>query len=204
MVEGERPGAVAGVGDDGPLGVVGAPGLAPGPGHEDGRDGVEARVPRGVRIGAELSEEIDLERGLFAGLPAGGRLERLAVLDEAAGQGPPGRRVAALDEDDAPAAAAPDLDDDVDGRDGIAELGAGHGDARSSGAIVVAAFGPCQCRKGGRPRPSAEGRQRPRFSCRSPRSGTLRGRRRGSTGGRLGTKTANINRCQMPGIGREP
>jgi len=128
VVEGERPRPVAGIEDDGPAGIVGAARLARRPGHEDRRDRVEARVARGVRVGAQLAEELDRERGLFAGLAAGGRFERLAVLDEAAGEGPAVGRVPPLDEDDArPAAAAPDLDDDIDGRDGIAELRAGHG-----------------------------------------------------------------------------
>jgi hypothetical protein len=127
VVEDERPRPVAGIEDDGPAGIVGAARLARRPGHEDRRDRVEARVARGVRVGAQLAEELDRARGLFAGLAAGGRLERLAVLDEAAGQGPAAGRVPPLDEDDArPAAAAPDLDDDIDGRDGIAVFGAGH------------------------------------------------------------------------------
>lgn len=132
MIEGQGPVPVAGIGDNGPSGVVGALGLAPRPGHEDGRDGVETGVPRRVRVGAELAQELDLERGLFTGLAAGGRLERLAVFDEPAGQGPPGRGVAALDEDDAAPPASPDLDDDVDGRDGVSELGTGHRDPRRS------------------------------------------------------------------------
>lgn len=128
MIEGQRPAAVAGIGDDGRPGVVAAPGPARGPGQEDRRDGVEARVPGRVRVGPELAEELDIERGLFAGLPDGGRLERLAVVDEAAGQRPAGRRVLPLDEDDAPApAAVHDLDDDVHRGERVAELAAGHG-----------------------------------------------------------------------------
>lgn len=128
MVEGQQPAAVAGVGHDRPAGIVAAPGEARGPGHEHGRDRVQAGISRGVGIGPELADELDLERGLLTGLPHGGRFEGLPVVDEAAGQGPAGRRVAAFDEDDAPAAASGrDLDDDVDGRHGIAELGAGHG-----------------------------------------------------------------------------
>ena len=138
MVEGERPRPVAGVEDDRPAGVVRAPGFACRPSHEDRRDRVEARVARRVRVSAHLAEELDVERGLFAGLAAGGRFERLAVLDEPAGQGPAGRRVLALDEDDArPAAAAPDLDDDIDGRDGAAELGAGHRWGASAAIVFV-------------------------------------------------------------------
>ncbi|GEM_PF-2488667 len=128
MIEGQRPAPVAGVGDDGPPGVVGAPGPSLGPGQEDRRDGVAARVPGRVRVGAELADELDVERGLLAGLAHGGGLERLAVIDEAAGQRPAGRRVPALDEHDAPPPPAfPDLYDDVDGGEGVAELAAGHG-----------------------------------------------------------------------------
>jgi hypothetical protein len=127
MVEGQRPAAVAGIRDDGPPGVVAAPGPARGPGQEDRRDGVEARVPGRVRVGAELAEELDVERGLLAGLADGGGLERFAVIDETAWQRPAGRGVPALDENDAPrAAAVHDLDDDVDGGERVAELAAGH------------------------------------------------------------------------------
>jgi hypothetical protein len=127
MVKGERLGPVTGIEDDRPAGVVGAPGLARCSGHEDRRDRMEARVARRVRVGAHLAEELDVEQGLFAGLAAGGRLERFAVFDKAPGEGPAEGRVPPLDEDDPrPAGAAPDLDDDIDGRNGIAELGAGH------------------------------------------------------------------------------
>ena len=128
MVEGQRPPAVAGIGHDRPAGVVAAAGPARSPGHEHGRDRMPAGIAGGVGIGPELADELDLEPGLLAGLARGGGLEGFAVVDEAAGQGPAGRRVAALDEDDAPpAASGRDLDDDVDGRRGMAELGAGHG-----------------------------------------------------------------------------
>lgn len=128
MVEGQRPAAVPGIGDDSPPGVVGAPGAARRPGQEDRRDGVEARVAGGVRIGPELAEELDVERGLLAGLADGGRFERFAVIDEASRQGPARRGIAALDENDAPPPPpGHDLDDDVDGRERIAVLAAGHG-----------------------------------------------------------------------------
>jgi len=127
MVEGERPRPVAGVEHDRRLRVVGALGMARGPGQEDRRDRVEARVPRWVRIRAELAHELDIERSFFAGLADGGRLERLAVVDEASRQRPAGGRVPALDEDDAPGPSAfHDLDDDVDGGEGVSEFGAGH------------------------------------------------------------------------------
>lgn len=143
MVEGQRPAAVPGIGDDGPPGVVGAPGAARRPGQEDRRDGVEARVAGGVRIGPELAEELDVERGLLAGLADGGRFERLAVIDEASRQGPARRGIAALDENDAPPPPpGHDLDDDVDGRERVAVLAAGHGGP--SAAIVGARSRPCQ------------------------------------------------------------
>ena len=144
MVEGERQRPVAGVEDDGRPGIVGAPGVARGPGQKDCRDRVEARVARRVGVRAELADELDVERGLLAGLADGGRLDRLAVIDEAAGQGPAGGRVLPLDEDDAaPPAAVHDLDDDVDGRERVAIRAAGH-PAWSSGAIVRAKPGGCQ------------------------------------------------------------
>jgi len=127
VVEGQRQAPVPGVEDGGPPGVVGAPGLAGGPSQEDGRDRVEARVPGGVRIRAQLPDELDVERGLFAGFADRGRLEGLAVIDEATRQGPAGRRVPALDKDDAAAPPArQDFDDDVNGRERIAMLRASH------------------------------------------------------------------------------
>ena len=127
MVEGQPKAPVSGICDDRGPRVVGGLRLALGPGDEHGRDGVEARVASGVGVGAELAEELDVERCLLAGFPDRGRLERLAVVDEAAGQGPAGRGVLALDEDDAPPfPAVHDFDDDVDGGHGVAELGARH------------------------------------------------------------------------------
>ena len=147
MVKRERPRPVVGVEHDRRLRVVGSPGVALGPGQENRRDRVEARVPRRVRIRAELADELDIERGLLAGLADGGRLQGLAVVDETARQRPAGGRVLALDEDDAPAPSAlHDLDDDVDGGEGVSELGAGHRDARSSGAIVGVPAACCQFR----------------------------------------------------------
>ena len=168
MVEGQGPAAVAGVGHDRPAGVVAAAGPARGPGHEHGRDRVKAGIAGGVGIGPELADELDLEPGLLAGLARGGRFEGLAVVDEAAGQGPAGRRVEALDEDDAPAAAAGrDLDDDVDGRHGIAELGSGHG-----------FHGHCTCIPAGK---AKRGQSRPRQTAagdsRRPVTGDIQGER---------------------------
>jgi len=88
---------------------------------------MEARVASGVGVGVELPEELDVERCLLSGFPDRGRFERLAVIDETAGQGPTGRGVLALDEDDAsPFSAGHDFDDDVDGGHGVAELRARH------------------------------------------------------------------------------
>jgi hypothetical protein len=145
MVEDEGQAPVARIGDDGGLGVVGAPRIAPGPGQEDCRDRMEARVPCRVGVGAELGDEFDIEGRFLAGLADGGRLEGLAVIDEAARQGPAGRRVLPLNEDNAaPPAAVHDLDDDVDGRERIAELGVGRHEAWISGAIVGPGPDGCQ------------------------------------------------------------
>lgn len=180
MVEGQRKGPVPGIeNEDGP-GIVGRFRLAPGPGDEHGRDGVKTRVPRGVGVGAELADELDLERGLFAGFPHGGRLERLAVVDESARQGPAGRRVPALDEDDARLfPAVHDLDDDVDGGYGIAEFPPIHLHAHWTHPIVGAGFHACQM-------PGLErglfaagkmGPKRPHFPVSCHPDGTHRGRR---------------------------
>jgi len=136
MVEGERPGPVPGIDDDRRAGVVRPLRRPRGAGQENGRDGVEARVAGGIGIGPELPDELDVEGRLLAGFPDGGRLERLAVIDEAAGQGPAGGRVLALDEDDAaPAAAVPDLDDDVDRGERVAGPGTRHREIRPSGSL---------------------------------------------------------------------
>ena len=127
MVKGQRKAPVAGIDDDRGLGIVGALGIARSPGEEDRRDRVETGIAGRVRVSAELADELDIERGLLAGFPDGGGFERFAVFDEAARQRPAGRRVLPLDDDDPPPpAAVHDLDDDVDGRERIAELGAGH------------------------------------------------------------------------------
>lgn len=145
MVEGQPEAAVAGIDDGHGPGVVAGPGSAAGPGDEHRRDRVQAGVPPRVGIGPELAEELDLERSLLAGLADGRLLERLPVVHEAAGQGPAGGRVPPIDEDDArPGPAGPDLDDDVDGRDGVAVSAAGHLSSRTYVPIVWTALPPCQ------------------------------------------------------------
>jgi hypothetical protein len=145
MVESQPPAAVAGIEKNGLAGVIAASGIARGPGHEDRRDGVEAWIARGVRIAAELRDQLDVERRFLAGLPDGGRLEAFAVVHEAPGEGPAGGRIPPLDENDA-AASAPvhDLDDDIDGREGVARRAAGHNADRPFGSIVGAAAVGCQ------------------------------------------------------------
>jgi hypothetical protein len=139
MVESQMQAPVQGVDDDRGPRVVAGLRRAFGPGDEHRRYRMLPGVSRGVRVGVELAEELDVERGLLAGFPDRGRLERLAVFDEAAGQGPPRRRVLALDENDAPPFPADhDLDDDVDGGHGIAEFLTAHLAARSVKAIVWA------------------------------------------------------------------
>lgn len=127
MVEGQKQVPVPGIDDDRGPRVVGGLRLALSPGDEHRRNGVKTRVPRGVGVGVELAEELDVERCLLAGLADGRRLERLAVIDKAARQGPAGRRVPALDEDDAARLpAGHDFDDDVDGGHGVAKFRAPH------------------------------------------------------------------------------
>jgi hypothetical protein len=128
VVEGQAEAAVAGIDDGHRSGVVAGPRLAAGPGDEHRRDGVQTRVAPRIGIGPELAEQLDLERGLFAGFPDGRRLERFPVIHEAPGKRPAGRGISALDENDAPSLPAiPDLDDDVDGGHGIAVFLAAHG-----------------------------------------------------------------------------
>jgi hypothetical protein len=88
MIEAQRVGErVEGEGA-GLGGVVSTVRLAIGAGDEDGRDGVAARVATGVRVGEELFEELDPQARLLEGLAAGRLSERLADVDEAAGEGP--------------------------------------------------------------------------------------------------------------------
>lgn len=185
MVKGERPRPVAGIDDDRRPGVVGAARPARGPGEEDRRDRVETRVARRIGIRAELADELDVEGGLLTGLPDRGRLEGFAVIDEAAGQGPAGGRILALDEDDAAAfPAVHDLDDDVDRGERVPELAAGHRWSQPSAAIVGAAGRDCQfC---------------PHFPFDSPRMGTVLGGRDGFSGRSVGTKDANITDVNRP------
>jgi hypothetical protein len=118
-------------------GVVAGLRRALGPGDEHRRYRVQPGVSRRIGVGVELAEELDVERGLFAGFPDRGRFERLAVTDEAAGQGPAGRGVLALDEDDAPSIpSVHDLDDDIDGGHGVSEFLTAHLAARPVKAIV--------------------------------------------------------------------
>jgi len=139
MVEGQMQAPVPGVDDDRGPRVVGGRRRALSPGDEHRRNGMETRVASGVGVGVELAEELDVERCLLAGLADGRRLERLAVVDEAAGQGPAGRRVLSLDEDDAPPfPAVHHFDDDVDGGDGVSEFLTAHLAAQSVKAIVWA------------------------------------------------------------------
>jgi len=137
MVESQKRAPVPEIDNDrGPRVVTGFR-RAFGPGDEHRRYRVQPGVSRGIGIGMELAEDLDCERCLLAGFPDRGRLERLAVFDEAAGQGPAGRRVLALDKDDAPhLPAVHDFDDDVDGRHGVAEFLTAHLDARSAKTIV--------------------------------------------------------------------
>jgi hypothetical protein len=139
MVEGQDQVPVPGIDNDRGPSVVGGPRRALRPGDEYRRDRMKTRVAAGVGVGVELAEEFDVERCLLAGFPDRGRLERLAVIDESAGQGPTGRGILAFDEDDTPLfSAGHHLDDDVDGGHGIAELLTVHLAARSVKAIVWA------------------------------------------------------------------
>lgn len=196
MVEGQVKVPVPGVDDDRGPGVVSCPRRAFGPGDENGRDRVQARIASGVGVGAELIDELDVERGFFAGLADGGRFERFAVVDEAAGEGPAGRGIFPLDEHDPPSLpAVHHLDDDVDRWHGVPELLTAHRRSRAGGPIVGADLRPCQFLgphagedKGGCPE---RGRSRketvPRARC--LRFGTLRRGGRGPyQGGKLAQK----------------
>jgi len=153
MVEGQPKAPVPGIRDDRGPRIVRGLRLALAPGDEHRRNGVEPRVPRRVGVGVELAEEFDVERCLLAGLADGRLLERLAVVDETAGQGPAGGRVLALDEDDAARfPAVHDFDDDVDRRHGATELRATHSLSRlvtwPALPIVGADFSACQSENG--------------------------------------------------------
>ncbi len=72
--------------------------LARGAADEDGADGVAARVAARVGVGVELLDQAHVEPGLLVRLAHRRGLERLALVDEAAGQRPAARLVPALDE----------------------------------------------------------------------------------------------------------
>jgi hypothetical protein len=149
VVESQRNIAIPGVDHRRVSGVVAGLRCAFGPGDEHRRYRVQPGISRGIGVDVELAAELDVERCLLAGFPDRGRLERLAVVDEAAGQGPAGRRVLTLDEDDAPPfPAVHHLDDDVDGGHGIAELPAWHGFSRlvswPAAPIVGGSLRTCQ------------------------------------------------------------
>ena len=139
MVEGQRQAPVPGIDDDRGPRVVAGLRRAFGPGDEYRRYRVQPGVSRGVGVGMELAEKLDVERGLLAGLADRGRLERLAAVDEAAGQGPAGRRIFSFDKDDAlPFPVGHDLDDDIDGGHGVTEFLTAHLAPRSAKTIVWA------------------------------------------------------------------
>lgn len=126
MVEGQGQVDPLRIDHPGPPGVVAALWNSPGLGDEHGRNGVQARVAVRVGIGVKLAEKVDFEAGLFPGLPDGGRLERFAVVDEPAGEGPAGRRIPPFNEDDPPPSArGPDFDYDVHCRDRVPVAGPG-------------------------------------------------------------------------------
>jgi len=127
VVESQGNIAIPGVDHRRVSGVVAGLRCAFGPGDEHRRYRVQPGISRRIGVDVELAAELDVERCLLARFPDRGRLERLAVIDETAGQGPTGRGVLALDEDDAPPfPAGHDLDDDVDGGHGVSELRARH------------------------------------------------------------------------------
>lgn len=188
MVEGERPAAVPGIGDDGRPGVVAALGPTRRPGQEDRGNGVDPRVPGRVGIDADLTDEFDLEGGLFAGFSHGRGLDGLAVVDEAAGQRPAGRRVFPFDEDDAlDPPAGQDLDDDVDRRERVAELAAGHGRKHLHGHSRGPP--PFLSMKTGTPRQAGIC---PHLWSGCPYRGTVAAGPARPTGGTIGTKSAII------------
>ena len=145
MIESQLKVLVPGIEDARAPGVVGGLGRAPRPGDEHRRNGVKARVSRRVGVGVKLAEELDVERRFLSGLPEGGRLERLTVVDKAAGQSPAGWRIFSLDKDyPAHFSAIHQLDDDIDCRDGISESLTAHLATRPDKAILRATPKPCQ------------------------------------------------------------
>src|SRR5207248_3327953 len=77
----------------------------------DGGDGVPARIAIRAGVDSEQRCQLHLERSLFAGFANRRQFNRLADIDEAARNRPSGRKILALDEDNAPF----HLDDHVGG-----------------------------------------------------------------------------------------
>src|SRR5712691_760768 len=84
------------------------------------RDGVLARVPPRVGVGEELLDQLHLEAGLLARLAPAGAAQLLAIVHEAARQGPAARLVLAQDEHYPPVGAG---DDGVRGGQRVLVLG---------------------------------------------------------------------------------
>jgi hypothetical protein len=82
---------------------------------EDDAHGVTPRVASRVRIGVELALQHHVQARLLLRLADGGRLERLAPLDEATWDGPAERFELSFDQDDS----SLHFDDDVDGEAGL-------------------------------------------------------------------------------------
>lgn len=85
MVERQRPGQSVPPKDPDLPRVVPRPGRPATPRDEHRADGVTPGIARRVGVGVELPDQLDGEPRLLVRLPDGGRLERLADLDEAPG-----------------------------------------------------------------------------------------------------------------------
>ena len=82
------------------LRIVGSLGHAARAAHIDYGYRLTARIAVGPRIHAQQRPQIDVERGLFFCFADRGVLDRLAEIDEAAGNCPSVGKIAALDQND--------------------------------------------------------------------------------------------------------
>ena len=139
MVEGQRQAPVAGIEDDGRPGVVGAPGIArrPGPRRPSRSCGSagRGRGPSRRRAGRGARPRARSLRG-----PPGRRPLRASRRNRRSRPGsaqPGGGFFRSMRTMPRVLRAVPDLDDDVDGRERVAELRAGHRDLSAFAVIVV-------------------------------------------------------------------
>jgi hypothetical protein len=81
--------------------------------NENNADSVLTRIAAGIRVGMELTNYLNIKTGFFLCFPASGTFNAFAIVNKAAGQGPPMGRIAAFDQNNGLLGAIAQGDDDV-------------------------------------------------------------------------------------------